>query len=137
MGVGMVDVDVGQQYGRGIGDLGGGERWREGARQASAFAVGVGEVRVDVRNPGRTFDRNSYLPEPQKASDRSPTSSASILPIRPIPTTSPSRISIAETLLEPASMATRLAQAESPSRRDNARIKLSRTRDHRWQRTST
>src|SRR5215217_9099946 len=59
----MVDVDVGQQYGRGVGDLGGRERWREGARQASAFAVGVGEVRVDVQDPGRTFDRNPYLPE--------------------------------------------------------------------------
>jgi 2-dehydro-3-deoxygluconokinase len=62
-------------------------------------------------------------PSPQKASECSPTSSASILPIRSIPTTSHSRIFVAETLLEPAWVATRLAQAESLSRRDNARIK--------------
>src|ERR671921_621759 len=62
-------------------------------------------------------------PSPQKASDLRPTSSASILLIRSIPTTSPSRTFVAETFLEPAQVATRLAQAESLSRRDNARTK--------------
>jgi hypothetical protein len=60
-------VDVGQQYGRSVGDLGGGERWREGARQAAAFAVGVGEVRVDVQDAARTFDRHPHLPEPPES----------------------------------------------------------------------
>ena len=63
IGVGVIYMVVGQQYGGGVRGLVRRERRREGARQAPTLPVRVGEVRVYIEDAGGTFDRYANLPK--------------------------------------------------------------------------